>query len=136
MLPLLNIKKIRQKEIHKITEFPNASRFSHSIITTTGPPYFMPLPPGLTVLPVLPVLLAGLPVLLTGLLGLPTGLPVLLRKLPGLPTWPVPSRLRNPGASQSIKHSSTFFLQIFKNRSKHFKPKNFNKRTKLKPLKK
>ena len=130
MLPLLNIKKIRQKEIHKITEFPNASRFSHSIITTTGPPYFMPLPPGLTVLP---VLLAGLPVLLTGLLGLPTGLPVLLRKLPGLPTWPVPSRLRNPGASQSIKHSSTFFLQIFKKRSK---PKNFNKRTKLKPLKK
>ena len=93
----------------------------------------MPLPPGLTVLPVLPVLLAGLPVLLTGLLGLPTGLPVLLRKLPGLPTWPVPSRLRNPGASQSIKHSSTFFLQIFKKRSK---PKNFNKRTKLKPLKK
>ena len=129
MLPLLNIKKIRQKEIHKITEFPNASRFSHSIITTTGPPYFMPLPPGLTVLPVLPVLLAGLPVLLTGL-------PVLLRKLPGLPTWPVPSRLRNPGASQSIKHSSTFFLQIFKKRSKHFNPKNFNKRTKLKPLKK
>ena len=133
MLPLLNIKKIRQKEIHKITEFPNASRFSHSIITTTGPPYFMPLPPSLTVLP---VLLAGLPVLLTGLLGLTTGLPVLLRKLPGLPTWPVPSRLRNPGASQSIKHSSTFFLQIFKKRRKHFKPKNVNKRTKLKPLKK